>query len=63
MLKLTRREGESITLFTSDGPIEVWVSSIEGRQTRVGIDAPQSVNIVRSELLAWDDEHPDRRTA
>lgn len=63
MLKLTRREGESITLFTDNGPIEVWISSIEGGQTRIAIEAPQSVNIVRSELLAPDDEHPDRLTA
>ncbi len=48
MLILTRRKGESITI---DGDIEVTVVDISGGTVRVGIDAPDEINIVRNELL------------
>lgn len=50
MLSLTRRPNESITLYTSDGVIEIQLSDIRGNQARIGIDAPKSIKIVRSEI-------------
>jgi len=50
MLVLTRREGETVILETSDGPIEVSIGAINGSQIRVGFKAPKSVGIVRGEL-------------
>jgi carbon storage regulator CsrA len=50
MLKVKRREGEALILETSDGPITIRLTEYNGNQTRVGIDAPQSVRIVREEL-------------
>jgi len=50
MLILTRREGETVILETSDGPIEVSIGEINGSQIRVGFKAPKSVRILRGEL-------------
>jgi carbon storage regulator CsrA len=50
MLSLTRRENESINLYTSDGVVEIKVSKIRGNQTRIQIDAPKSISIARSEI-------------
>lgn len=47
MLILTRRIGESIRIGTD---IEVAVVGINRSQVRVGIRAPDSINIVREEL-------------
>lgn len=54
MLVLTRRENDSIILETSDGPIEVKLTAIDGAQVRIGIRAPKSVSIVRGELKEQD---------
>lgn len=51
MLKLTRRERETITLFTADGEVTISVEKIKGKQVSVGIEAPDSVEVVRTELL------------
>jgi len=51
MLILTRRTSESIIIETSDGIIEVVICKINGGQVRVGIDAPDSVNVDREELV------------
>jgi sRNA-binding carbon storage regulator CsrA len=52
MLKVKRPEGESLILYTSDGPITVVVDYVTDRfQVAVGIDAPQSVTVLREELL------------
>ena len=51
MLVLSRREGEAIILETSDGRITVRLTEYNGQQTRVGIEAPRSVDVVREELL------------
>ena len=48
---LTRREGEAIILETSDGPIRITLAEYNGSQTKVGIDAPQSVRVLREELV------------
>jgi carbon storage regulator len=51
MLVLSRREGEAIILETSDGTITVRLTEYNGSQTRVGVDAPASVRVLREELL------------
>ncbi len=58
MLILTRREGESIML-TREGlePIEVKVLRVDGAQVKLGIDAPETVNIARHELLSKSGEN------
>lgn len=49
MLVLSRKMDESIVI---DGNIRVTVVGIRGNQVRIGIEAPGSVKIFRSELLA-----------
>ncbi|MNM61857.1 Carbon storage regulator [compost metagenome] len=49
MLVLTRREGE--TIFIGDN-IAVTVLGIKGNQVRIGIEAPNDVNVARQELLS-----------
>ena len=51
MLKLSRKEAESITLFTDHGEIVVHIGEIRGSQVRIAIDAPDDVDVVRTELL------------
>lgn len=48
MLVLSRKEGESIII--SD-QIEVKILSIEGEQVKLGIEAPQTVKVHRSEVF------------
>lgn len=57
MLILTRRVGESIIV---GDDIEIKLTEIKGGQARIGIKAPDSVNIRRAELEARSDV--DRRT-
>lgn len=47
MLVLTRKKGESIQIGHN---IEVTVIAIEGDQIKLGIDAPQSIDIHRQEI-------------
>jgi carbon storage regulator len=47
MLVLSRRVGEKITI---GDDVVVTILAIKGNQVRVGIDAPASVTILRSEL-------------
>ena len=59
MLILTRRTGESVLLKHPSGDIVVTYLSKQGSsgdEIRIGFDAPQDVNIVRSEIL---DRYPD----
>ncbi len=56
-LLLKRSTGDSFQLVTSDGPITVTVvdmliGSRGRREYRIRVDAPKSVRILRSELLA-----------
>lgn len=48
MLILTRREGESIIIGED---VVVTILEIEGGTTKVGIDAPEAVQILRDELI------------
>ena len=50
MLILTRNTSESFIFETSDGTIEVTICGVKGGQVRVGIDAPDSVDVWRKEL-------------
>lgn len=55
MLILSRKIKESITLQTQEGTITISIKNIKGRQVKVGIDAPQSVYVDRTELLDTSD--------
>jgi len=68
MLAITRREEESLVIYPSlnidpnttvaelfkGGPIEIIVTKIQGGQVRLGINAPKSLTIMRSELKYQD---------
>lgn len=47
MLILTRRVGESIII---NEDIKIAVVAINGRQTKIGIDAPKHVSVDREEM-------------
>ncbi|MGA2618869.1 MAG: carbon storage regulator [Thermoguttaceae bacterium] len=47
MLVLSRRNGERILI---DGGITVTVIKVQGRQVRLGIEAPKAVVVTRGEL-------------
>lgn len=51
MLILTRKEGEAVWI---GNDIRISVEYIDGRQVRLGFDAPREVRIVREELLTRD---------
>ncbi|MFP5415235.1 MAG: carbon storage regulator [Gammaproteobacteria bacterium] len=53
MLKLTRRPGETLILETENEKITLHFD-LDGKQIKVRIDAPASVNIVRGEVLDLD---------
>ena len=48
MLVLTRSKGESVKI---DGGISVYVLEVDRNKVRLGIDAPDDVIILRSELV------------
>lgn len=59
-LVLTRKPSESITLFTADdGPITVTVVEVNGQQVKLSFDAPDDVDIFRSELLDVNNTEDD----
>jgi carbon storage regulator CsrA len=49
-LVLGRRQGETITLHTSDGDVTIRVKKIKPEQIWLTLNAPKSINIVRSEI-------------
>ena len=54
MLILSRRNGETITITLDDPGEEIVITVLDGDrpgQTRLGIDAPRRLRILRSELL------------
>jgi len=51
MLVLTRNTRNSIVIETSDGTIEITVCGVKGDQVKIGVDAPENIDIWRSELL------------
>lgn len=51
MLVLTRRVGEAVFIDTPGGErIKVIVLGMDGKQAKVGIDAPRTVDVVREEI-------------
>jgi len=54
MLVLTRRINEKLTIGQD---VNVIVLGVKGNQVRLGIEAPESVNIVREELLRPDSKY------
>ena len=64
MLTLTRREGESIHIFPADtvdlsmtlgelfadGPVELVVSKVKGKQISLSFSAPRELAILRNEV-------------
>jgi carbon storage regulator len=58
MLVLTRKPGEPIVI---DGSIVVTVLNVQGNRVRIGIQAPQSVAILRQELRDRDNEVVSRQ--
>ena len=59
MLVLTRKPNEEITIADT---IKVRVLEIQGNRVRLGIEAPISVHIVRTELLGDGQEGPQERS-
>lgn len=56
MLVLTRKEGESVVINTSDGPVTVLLREFAGnRRAKLLIDAPKNCRIFRGELLDRDE--------
>ncbi|NND81306.1 MAG: carbon storage regulator [Gammaproteobacteria bacterium] len=52
MLILTRKPDEAIILTLATGErIEVIIAGVSGNQVKVGLDAPEAVEIMRKELL------------
>ena len=58
MLILTRRDGESLKIGET---VTVKVLAVNGRQVRIGIDAPTDIEILREELLDYQDDPGDSR--
>lgn len=56
MLVLNRKIGERIVI---GGDIVVTVVKVQGKQVRIGIEAPLSVSIRRMELLPQDESNAD----
>jgi carbon storage regulator len=48
MLVLSRREGEAVMVGTD---VTIVILGVKGRQVRVGISAPKSVDIYRKEIF------------
>ena len=61
MLVLSRREGESLLIGTN---VTVVILGVKGRQVRVGIKAPRSTSVYRTEILpdSQSDERLDQVT-
>jgi carbon storage regulator len=52
MLVLSRKEGQAVSIGDC---IILKVVKVEGNRVRLGIEAPDHVRILRSELLEWHD--------
>lgn len=57
MLVLTRKPGERIVI---DNDIVIEVLEVQGNRIRIGVQAPQGVTILRSELLEGKGTMPAR---
>jgi len=59
MLILTRGVGETVTIGHN---IRITVLSIKGSQVRLGIEAPEDVQVLREEIVEPSPEGPAERT-
>jgi carbon storage regulator CsrA len=60
MLVLSRKPGEKLHIGNN---IVLTVIDIKGNRARIGIDAPDDVRVLRSELYQpWDSSDSDRQT-
>jgi carbon storage regulator len=57
MFILTRRIGETVIIGDN---IKVVVVGVNGRQCRIGIDAPKNVTVLREELADRNKQEVDR---
>lgn len=55
MLVISRRSNESFNLTNGLLNIHVRIIQIDGKQVKIGIDAPDHIKILRSELKEWDE--------
>lgn len=56
MLVLSRHKDETIIISDGSFRITVKVVSIDGRKVKIGVDAPQNIEINRSEIQDMIDE-------
>jgi len=57
MLALTRGEGESITIYAGEKKITVTVVEVRaGRQVRLSFEAPNDIDIYRTEVLDREED-------
>lgn len=64
MLVLGRQSGQEILLQLPGGEeITITVIRTDDYRTRIGIDAPQSINIYRKELIYGQAEDQNKKTA
>ena len=59
MLILTRKVGETLVI---DGNVKVVIMGIEGKNIRIGVDAPRVVTVHREEIQERiDNGEPDKK--
>ncbi len=58
MLVLTRRCGEAVVI-GKDGKIRITFLATKGKQVRIGIEAPEDVNVDREEIFKKKQEQAD----
>lgn len=51
MLVITRRVGETLVLELGDERVEITVRQVHGNSARIGIEANDSVRVIRKEIL------------
>ena len=56
MLVLSRRIGETICIGQD---VTISVVKISGNRVRIGIEAPQDVEVLRGELTSWQSNIPE----
>lgn len=56
MLKLSRKEGETLVLTQHDTIVVIHIEKIKGSRVKISIDAPSDVRVMRGELLTISGE-------
>lgn len=57
MLVVERKPGQGIIITPADQPdtdtpVRVWVTAVRGHKVKIAIDAPHSLTVLRTELVA-----------